>query len=139
MIGKKVCFQGATARNKALVAAFEQKLGREIFVSRLCHLTGAFGINLVMKEEKIRKSQFRGLSLYQTDIPVRTEICELCNNHCKLTIASIKDEDVAYGFLCGRDYDTPKYVAREKDGFRLLAERKKSFDKPPGKTPGIKN
>ncbi len=138
MIGKKVCFQGATARNKALVAAFEQKLGREIFVSRLCHLTGAFGINLVMEEEKIRKSRFRGLSLYHTDIPVRTEICELCNNHCKLTIASINDEDVAYGFLCGRDYDTQKYVAREKDGFRLLAERKKSFDIHTGKPLGSK-
>jgi predicted CoA-substrate-specific enzyme activase len=138
MIGEKVCFQGATARNKALVAAFEQKLGREIFVSRLCHLTGAFGINLVMEEEKIRKSRFRGLSLYQTDIPIRTEICELCSNHCKLTIASIKDEDVAYGFLCGRDYETPKYVAREKAGFRLLTERKKSFDKQTGKPLGSK-
>ncbi len=128
MIGKKVCFQGATAKNKALVAAFEQKLGREIFVSRFCHLTGAFGINLVMQEEKIRKSRFRGLQLYHTHIPVRTEICELCNNHCKLTIAQIKDEEVAYGFLCGRDYKTPKYVARDKAGFRLLAERKKSYD-----------
>ena len=128
MIGGKVCFQGATARNKALVAAFEQKLGREIFVSRFCHLTGSYGINLVMQEEKIRKSQFRGLQLYHTHIPVRTEICELCNNHCKLTIARIKDEEVAYGFLCGRDYKTPKYVARENAGFRLLTERKKSFD-----------
>jgi len=128
MIGGKICFQGATARNKALVATFEQKLGREIIVSRFCHLTGAYGINLVMQEEKIRKSRFRGLSLYHTHIPVRTEICELCNNHCKLTIARIKDEEVAYGFLCGRDYKTLKYVAKEKAGFRLLAERKKSFD-----------
>ncbi len=128
MIGEKVCFQGATARNKALVAAFEQKLGREIFVSRFCHLTGAYGINLVMQEEKIRKSRFRGLALYHNNIPIRTEICELCSNHCKLTIASIKHEEVAYGFLCGRDYKTPKYVAREKTGFRLLTERKKSFD-----------
>lgn len=128
MIGKKVCFQGATARNKALVAAFEQKLGREIFVSGFCHLTGAYGINLIMQEEKISKSRFRGLRLYRTHIPVRTEICELCNNHCKLTIARIKDEEVAYGFLCGRDYQTRQYVAREKAGFRLLTAWKKSFD-----------
>ena len=127
MIGEKVCFQGATARNKALVAAFEQKLGREIFVSRFCHLTGAFGINLVMQEERIRDSCFRGLDLYRTPVPVRTEICELCTNHCKLIIASIRDEEVAYGFLCGRDYQTPRYVARGKAGFRLLEACKKSF------------
>jgi predicted CoA-substrate-specific enzyme activase len=138
MIGKKICFQGATARNKALVAAFEQKLNREIFVSRYCHLTGAYGINLVMQEEKIRKSQFRGLQLHRIHIPVKTEICELCNNHCKLTIARINDEEVAYGFLCGRDYKTPKYVAPEKAGFSLLSERKKSFDKPIGNVSGSK-
>lgn len=136
MIGKNVCFQGATARNKALVAAFEQKLGREIFVSRYCHLTGAYGINLVMQEENIRKSGFRGLHFYHTHIPVRTEICELCNNHCKLTIASLADEEVAYGFLCGRDYHTPRYVARENSGFGLLAERKKHFESRLKKAPG---
>jgi predicted CoA-substrate-specific enzyme activase len=131
MIGRKICFQGATARNQALVAAFEQRLDREIFVSRFCHLTGALGVNLIMQEEKIRESSFRGLQLYRVKIPVRTEICELCNNHCKLTIASINDEEVAYGFLCGRDYQTPRYVAREKAGFRLLAERRKTFAPQP--------
>ncbi len=128
MIGQKVCFQGATAKNKALVAAFEQKLGKEIFVSRFCHLTGALGINLVLQEEKIRKSRFRGLKLYQLQIPVRTETCDLCNNHCKLIIASIKDEEVAYGFLCGRDYKTPKYIAREKGSFRLLPAWNNTFN-----------
>ena len=131
MIGEKVCFQGATARNQALVAAFEQKLGREIFVSRFCHLTGAYGINLVMQAEGIAKSRFRGLHLFRSDIPVRTEICELCSNHCKLTIAVINNEEVAYGFLCGRDYQTPKYVAPAKEGFRLLQEYRRSFDSGP--------
>jgi predicted nucleotide-binding protein (sugar kinase/HSP70/actin superfamily) len=138
MIGQKVCFQGATARNKALVAAFEQKLGREIFVSRFCHLTGAMGINLVMQEEKVRESRFRGLHLHRVQIPVRTEICELCNNHCKLTVSRVNDEEVAYGFLCGRDYKTPKYVAREKAGFSLMTEHHKLFRTKPYKATGSK-
>ena len=43
-IGNCILFQGATARNKALVAAFEQKLQKPIHVSRYCHLTGALGV-----------------------------------------------------------------------------------------------
>lgn len=46
-IGDKICFQGATARNRALVAAFEQRLGRPIFVSPFCHLAGALGCALI--------------------------------------------------------------------------------------------
>jgi len=42
-IGSHVVFQGATAKNKALVAAFEERLKRPIAVSPYCHLTGAMG------------------------------------------------------------------------------------------------
>ncbi|MCK4748256.1 MAG: hypothetical protein KAT15_14500, partial [Bacteroidales bacterium] len=131
MIGKRVCFQGATAKNKALVGVFEQRLGKEIYVSRFCHLTGALGVCLIMKEDRIRSSHFRGIPIYKEHVPVRTEICDLCSNHCKLTIASVKDEEVAYGFLCGRDYKTPKYKAREAAGFDLLKEREKAFSLSP--------
>ena len=42
-IGNTIFFQGATAKNRALVAAFEQRLQKPIHVSRYCHLTGAWG------------------------------------------------------------------------------------------------
>ena len=42
-IGNTISFQGATAKNRALVAAFEQRLNKPIHVSRYCHLTGALG------------------------------------------------------------------------------------------------
>ncbi len=45
-IGDHICFQGATAKNRALVAAFEQRLKKIIYVSPLCHLTGALGTAL---------------------------------------------------------------------------------------------
>ena len=72
MIGKHVCFQGATARNRALVAAFEQKLGQGISVSRYCHLTGALGVTLLLSGEMPEGSGFRGLELYRKVTPVRT-------------------------------------------------------------------
>lgn len=129
-IGEQVCFQGATAKNKALVAAFEEKLGKEIFVSRYCHLTGALGTALMIQEEMRVESKFKGLDLYKHDIPVTTETCEYCNNRCRISLADVNGTKVAYGFLCGRDYDTEKFVDKNVSGFDLLKERKKILSIP---------
>ena len=45
----KIFFQGATARNKGLVAAFESLLGVEIVVSPYCHVMGAYGVALLTR------------------------------------------------------------------------------------------
>lgn len=133
-IGKHVCFQGATARNKALIAAFEQRLQQPIFVSDLCHLTGALGAALLVLEEKKRTTSFRGLEIYKASIPLNTEQCDLCNNNCRISLAEISGETVAYGFLCGRDYETKKHVSANKAGFDLLKARKKILNVKTTKT-----
>ncbi|MBW6458129.1 MAG: CoA activase, partial [FCB group bacterium] len=112
-IGKRVCFQGATAKNKALVAAFEQKLQQPVFVSKYCHLTGALGAAITAVEEHKGISGFRGIDIYKSQIPVRTETCELCLNHCRIRIATVHNEEIAYGFICGRDYETKHFVRKE--------------------------
>jgi len=119
-IGEAVCFQGATAKNKALVAAFEQKLGRPVYVSRYCHLTGALGAALRLAERKRSASSFRGLDLWKSEIPVRGETCPLCGNHCKLRIATVAGEEVAYGLLCGRDYHDGRSRRKPTEGYDLL-------------------
>jgi predicted CoA-substrate-specific enzyme activase len=119
-IGEVVFFQGATAKNKALVAAFEKRLARPIRVSRYCHLTGALGAALILADQAVTATTFRGLDLYRREIPLRSEICELCTNHCKLTVAGLDGSEVAYGFLCGRDYDTKQFVNNNRTGFDLL-------------------
>ncbi len=124
-IGDHICFQGATARNRALVAAFEQRLGKPVVVSPLCHLTGALGTALILLEEHRGRSRFRGLGLYKKKIPVRTEVCDLCLNRCTISIATVNGDTQAYGFLCGRDYQTRKFVRKGTTGFELLKERKK--------------
>jgi len=126
-IGNKIFFQGATAKNKALVAAFEQRLERPIMVSKFCHLTGALGVALSIIDMTISKSVFRGIDLYKKDIPVRTEVCEICNNNCKLKIADVSGESVAYGFLCGRDYEEESFVSSNASEFDLNKFRDKNF------------
>ncbi len=126
-IGEVVCFQGATAKNRALVAAFEQRLNQPIHVSSFCHLTGALGAALNLVDTQVRDSTFRGLGLYKENIPVRSEICELCSNHCKLTVADMKDGPVGYGFLCGRDYSTQRFVDNNTSGMDLWRLYRKNF------------
>jgi len=126
-IGRVISFQGATAKNKALVAAFEKRLGQPIKVSRYCHLTGALGTALMLLDQAVCASRFRGLDLYNKQIPLHSETCDLCTNHCKLTVAELEGTRVAYGFLCGRDYDTRHYVKNNRTGFDLLKERSRVF------------
>ncbi|TVR06181.1 MAG: CoA activase [Spirochaetaceae bacterium] len=124
-IGDVVFFQGATAKNRSLVAAFEQRLGKPILVSPWCHLTGALGAALTLADTGVLSDRFAGLDLWRADIPVRSETCTLCTNHCKLTVADVRGARVAFGFLCGRDYDTASYVSRNRSGFDLLRERRR--------------
>lgn len=129
-IGKNIIFQGATAKNKALVAAFEQRLKKPIRVSRYCHLTGAMGVALMLSAQRVTQSAFKGLQLSELDIAVRSEVCDYCTNHCKITVAQVDGATVAYGFLCGRDYDTGNYVSNNRSGYDLLKDRKKSSSVP---------
>jgi predicted CoA-substrate-specific enzyme activase len=124
-IGRTVFFQGATAKNKALVAAFEQRLQRPILVSKFCHLTGALGTALILRDEQQSATAFIGIDFFKKSIPITSEICEFCTNHCKISVAEIDHQQVAYGFLCGRDYDSPAYVPLDSGAIDLLRERKK--------------
>ena len=123
-IGNVIFFQGATAKNKALVAAFEQRLQKPLLVSKFCHLTGALGTALILHDENSdSETAFRGVRLCEAEIPVSTEVCELCANHCRISVAEVQGETVAYGFLCGRDYQTKTRPSSR--AFDLLSERRR--------------
>lgn len=124
-IGNKIFFQGATAKNRALVAAFEQRLGKPIIVSKFCHLTGAYGAALNLAGLKISETRFRGIDIYRQHIPVESEICNLCANSCKIKVVTINGETEAFGFLCGRDYDTKKFVKENSSAFDFVSSHKK--------------
>jgi len=109
------------------LAAFEKRLGKPIRVSRYCHLTGALGAALMLSDRAVAATRFRGLNLYQKNIPLRSETCDLCTNHCKLTVAEIDGAREAYGFLCGRDYDTQHYIYNNLAGFDLFKERSRAY------------
>lgn len=127
-IGDTILFQGATAKNKALVAAFEQRLQKPIHVSKYCHLTGALGTALMLAEQTLTSpTKFRGLGFHSKTVVTRSETCKLCTNHCKITLADLEGQTVAYGFLCGRDYAAKKRKKNRLSGFDFLKQREKIF------------
>jgi predicted CoA-substrate-specific enzyme activase len=130
-IGNNICFQGATAKNRSLIAAFEQRLQKPVYVSKYCHLTGALGTALLLHEANIAESAFRGIGLYREDIAVETETCTICTNNCCISLATVSGEKVAYGFLCGRDYETHHFTSKNKTGYDLLKNRDKILSVKP--------
>jgi predicted CoA-substrate-specific enzyme activase len=116
---ERIFFQGATARNKGLVAAFENLLDVEMVVSPYCHVMGAYGAALLARAAVRRESRptsFKGLDLSRRSIGLRNETCTLCQNHCKITFAEIEGEShqPSWGYMCGRDADSKKMRANRE-------------------------
>lgn len=108
----KVAFMGATARNQALVAAFEQELGVEVVVSPACHVMGALGVACLAARRRAgaTTSRFRGLGCLEGEIAIRQQRCDLCQNKCAITFAKgpTQDEPTSWGYMCGREPDERK-------------------------------
>ncbi|MFH1435666.1 MAG: acyl-CoA dehydratase activase, partial [Pseudomonadota bacterium] len=125
---KKIAFMGATARNKGLVAAFERHLEAPIVVSPYCHVMGAFGAAVSVRDKLAAgraATTFKGLSILRRKIEIRRDTCDLCNNACNITFASIEGEKTSpsWGYLCGRDPEEKKVRIRTE--LRLFKKREK--------------
>ncbi|MFQ5561515.1 MAG: acyl-CoA dehydratase activase, partial [Nitrospinota bacterium] len=113
-IGEHIAFQGATAKNPALVKAFEQTLKKPIYVSKYCHLTGALGVCLKMSEcLNLKASQFRK-KLHRETLDVQEYICEFCTNNCKIKTMRLEGETLGWGYLCGREERDEGYKKKKK-------------------------
>ncbi len=124
-IGNKIYFQGATARNRALIASFEQRLKKNIIVSPYCHITGAMGCALYLWENKIKSNNFIGLDFCNKNTHIEKELCELCKNNCSLSIIKTETDVVAWGMKCGRDYDDKKPKIKKINVF--IKDRNENF------------
>lgn len=79
-------FQGATAKNAAIVSAFEEELGHEVIVPEYCDVMGAIGIANMVKRTNPSKTNFKGYSLLNKKYETNTEIANGCENHCELNL-----------------------------------------------------
>ncbi len=103
-IGRRVLFQGATALNKGIVAAFEKVLERPVIVPRHCNVTGAIGAALIALERKSKgKSRFLGFNEIRRSYKVSSFECRSCPNRCSISRVKIEDRPpIFYGGRCER-------------------------------------
>jgi len=124
-IGKRIFFQGGTAFNRGVVAAFERVLGREIIVPENHDVTGAIGAALLaMKERTWERSNFKGFDLYNRRYEITTFECKGCPNMCLIRKVSVEGErPLFYGSRCEK-YDVVR-KRRRTEIPDLFAERER--------------
>lgn len=109
-IGNRIFFQGGVAFNKAVVAAFENYLGKDIIVPPHHDVTGAIGMALIsrdyMKESDLKGSRFKGFELSERPYEITSFECKGCPNLCEINRVKIEGEDgfLYYGGRCEK-YD----------------------------------
>lgn len=93
-------FQGATAKNKALVRALEEELMAEIHVPQYPELMGAIGMAILCREGGIEREFSYALS---DEFETRNIIAAGCPNNCEITILYRNGEKIgSIGNRCDR-------------------------------------
>ncbi|MEW5911005.1 MAG: acyl-CoA dehydratase activase [Thermodesulfobacteriota bacterium] len=128
-IGNKIFYQGATAANRGIVAAFEAVLGRPIIVPPHHDVTGAIGAALLaMRERTWQKSSFKGFAVSEAGYQISTFECQGCPNTC--SIRKVKVEGLArplfYGSRCEK-YDLDRGAKAGDHLPDLFAEREEAL------------
>jgi predicted CoA-substrate-specific enzyme activase len=124
-VGKRIFFQGGTAFNKGVVAAFERVCGKPITVPSHHDVTGAIGVAiLAMKEKTWEKSTFKGFDLSKRPYTVDTFECKGCENLCEIRRVMLEGESpLYYGSRCEK-YDVVRRTKKNEgvDLFKIRAD-----------------
>jgi predicted CoA-substrate-specific enzyme activase len=102
-IGDVIFFQGGTAYNDAVAAAFSQVLGKQIVVPPHNGVIGAIGMALIARDRMKgadRPSRFRGYDLYRVQFTARDFVCRACSNYCDMKEFTIEGERTYWGDQC---------------------------------------
>lgn len=135
-IGDNICFQGGTAFNKAVWAAFEKVTGKPIRVVDHHEVTGALGaasiaaehMKLVSNEGGQKcESKFKGFdNLIGADYKIETFVCEHCANNCEIKkVEHAGSEPLYYGSRCDR-YNLKKKT-NKSNGFDAFGYRERKL------------
>lgn len=138
-IGNVIYFQGGTAYNDAVAAAFSQILGKRIIVPPHNGIIGAIGMALIAEEvtrEKARihrlrsgastidrlaknlvTSTFRGFDLNKTRFETREFVCKACSNYCDMKEITVDGQKTYWGDKC-----SDKFRKRVRSGRKPVIE-----------------
>jgi predicted CoA-substrate-specific enzyme activase len=127
-VGNNIFFQGGTAFNKGVVAAFEKVTGKMITVPEHNEVTGAIGCCLIaMEENKSGQTNFKGWDLSNRPYELTSFECKECPNRCEIRKVMVEGEKpLFYGSRCEK-YDVDRTRKRRDDIPDLFAEREEAL------------
>ncbi|OGP34234.1 MAG: CoA activase, partial [Deltaproteobacteria bacterium GWC2_56_8] len=109
-IGNRIFFQGGTAANLGVVAAFEQVTGKPITVPEHHDVTGAIGAAILAFREMApgSKTRFKGFDLSKKKYELQSFECRDCSNVCEVRKVVMEGEaPLYYGGRCEK-YDVKR-------------------------------
>jgi len=124
-IGQRIFYQGATAANRGIVAAFQQVCGKPVNVPPHHDVTGAIGAALLaLRERDWETSKFKGFDLADRHYDITSFECKGCANNCEIRQVQIEGEKpLFYGSRCEKyevaanqkKYDLPDLLKERED------------------------
>jgi predicted CoA-substrate-specific enzyme activase len=115
-IGEVIYFQGGTAYNDAVAAAFAKVLGKRVIVPPHNGVLGAVGMALLAREKAQATgeiSSFRGWEIERIDYTLRKFTCKACTNSCDMEEFTVDGVKTYWGDKCSERYRRRARVERE--------------------------
>ena len=115
-IGQVIYFQGGTAYNDAVAAAFAQILKKPVIVPPHNGVIGAIGMALLARErmqDANRPSRFRGYDMERVDYTSRDFVCRACSNDCEMKEFVIEGQKTYWGDKCSDKFRKRTRTDRE--------------------------
>lgn len=154
-IGQCIFFQGGTAYNDAVAAAFAEVTGQQIIVPPHNGVIGAIGAALLAKEKMApkasadqsstaqdngngeyvsdlkkalsaeQKTRFRGYALTEVDYTLREFTCKSCSNACQIQEFEVEGNKTYWGDKCSEKFRKQVKSAAEPVIEDLMAMRER--------------
>ncbi len=143
-IGEVIYFQGGTAYNDAVAAAFAAILGRTITVPPYNGVMGAIGMALIARNwHRAGRgvTRFRGYDLTTLEQSTRDFVCRSCTNECDIKEFTIEGQKSYWGDKCSDRFRRPAQTARRPVVDDLFEYRDRLLEdvvgptRPPGERP----
>ena len=138
-IGKVIYFQGGTAYNDAVTAAFASVLDKKITVPPYNGVMGAIGMALIARQwhqATGAQSRFRGYDLHKLELSSRDFVCKACSNLCDMKEFVIEGQKSYWGDKCSDKFRKPSPTGRKPVIEDLFAYRDQLLEALPNAAEG---
>src|SRR4051812_6318007 len=130
-IGNVIYFQGGTAYNDAVTAAFASLLGKKITVPPYNGVMGAIGMAHIARQWHRATngvSRFRGYDLHKLQLSSRDFVCKACSNLCDMKEFTIEGQKSFWGDKCSDKFRKPSATGRKPVIDDLFAYREELLE-----------